>query len=213
MFTGVAWSGNMSSVAIAGQLGIPFATLLSVALLGERIHWRRWLGISLAFAGVLIIGFSPQVFASWQGLAIVVVASFIGAFAMIAIKRIRELHPLELQAWLAWGSLPFLLPLSLWLEDGQIEALVALDSTVVSAVLYSALMASVLAHTAYFALVHRYPVSSIAPVTVLAPLFSVLFSVWLLGDLIDWRLVVGGLMTLSGVAVIVAREGKAPPAA
>ena len=41
MFTGVTLSGNMSSVAIAGQLGVPFATLLSVALLGERIRWRR----------------------------------------------------------------------------------------------------------------------------------------------------------------------------
>ena len=30
MYSGVAISGNMSSVAIAGQLGVPFATLMSV---------------------------------------------------------------------------------------------------------------------------------------------------------------------------------------
>ena len=35
MYSGVAVSGSMSSVAIAGQLGVPFATLMSVALLGE----------------------------------------------------------------------------------------------------------------------------------------------------------------------------------
>jgi hypothetical protein len=30
---------------------------------------------------------------------------------------------------------------------------------------------------------------------------------------LDWRMVVGGLLTLSGVAVIVAREGKVAAAA
>ena len=65
-----------------------------------------------------------------------------------------------------------------------------------------------MAHTAYFALIRRYPVSSVAPVTVLTPLFSVLFSVLLLGDVLDWRMIVGGLLTLSGITVIVARERK-----
>lgn len=212
MFTGVSLSGNMSSVAIAGQLGVPFATLLSVALLGERIRWRRWLGISLSFAGILVLGFSPAVFESARGLLLIVTAAFIGAIGLVAIKRVHELEPLELQAWLAWASLPFLLPLSLLLEQGQLESLAQAGAIGWSALLYSALLASLFAHTAYFALVRRYPVSSVAPVTVLAPLFSVLFSVVLLGDVLDWRMGVGGLMTLSGVAVIIAREGKSAAA-
>jgi O-acetylserine/cysteine efflux transporter len=76
-------------------------------------------------------------------------------------------------------------------------------------VLYSALFASLFAHTAYFALVHRYPVSSVAPLTVLGPVFSVGFAILFLGDVLDWRLLIGGAMTLTGVAVIVMREGKA----
>ena len=208
MFSGVALSGSMSSVAIASQLGVPFATLLSVMLLGERIHWRRWLGIGLAFAGVLVLGFSPEVLASPRGLLIIVLAAFIGAIGLIAVKRVRDLEPLELQAWLAWASLPFLLPLTFLLESGQLESLRQADLVDWSALAYSAVLASLFAHTAYFALIRRYPVSSVAPVTVLSPLFSVLFSVLLLGDQLDWRMVAGGLMTLSGVAVIVIREGR-----
>lgn len=209
MFTGVKLSGNMSSVAIASQLGVPFATLLSVALLGERIRWRRWLGIALSFTGIVVLAFSPDVFSSAQGLVMIVAAAFIGAVGLVAIKRVHELEPLELMAWLAWASLPFLLPLSLLIEDGQLESLAQAGATGWGALLYSAVLASLFAHTAYFALVRRYPVSSVAPVTVLAPVFSVLFSVLLLGDRLDWRMVMGGLMTLSGVAVIVTREGKA----
>ncbi len=208
MFSGVALSGSMSSVAITSQLGVPFATLLSVMLLGEQIHWRRWLGIGLAFAGVLVLGFSPEVLASPRGLLIIMLAAFIGAIGLVAIKRVRDLEPLELQAWLAWASLPFLLPLTFLLESGQFDSLRQADLIDWSALLYSAVFASLFAHTAYFGLIRRYPVSSVAPVTVLSPVFSILFSVLLLGDLLDWRMVAGGLMTLSGVAVIVTREGR-----
>lgn len=206
MYSGVALSGNMSSVAIGGQLGVPFATLLSVMLLGERIHWRRWLGIGMAFAGVVLIGFSPEVLGSWAGLLLVVIAAFVGAVGLVAVKRVRDLEPLELQAWMAWGSVPLLLPLSLLLEDGQLSSLPAAGFTGWSALLYSALLASLVAHTSYFALIRRYPVSAVAPVTVLTPLFSVFFSVLLLGDTLDARMLVGGLLTLSGVTVILARE-------
>jgi O-acetylserine/cysteine efflux transporter len=208
MYSGVALSENMSSVAVSGQLGVPFATLLSVALLGERIHWRRWLGIFMAFVGVVLIGFSPEVFHSWAGLTLVVIAAFVGAVGLVAIKRVRELEPLELQAWLAWGSVPLLLPLSLILEDGQWQSLFTAGTTGWGALLYSAVLASLVAHTAYFALIRRYPVSSVAPVTVLTPLFSVFFSVLLLGDSLDGRMIVGSLLTLTGVTVILLRERR-----
>lgn len=209
MYTGVALSGNMSSVAIAGQLGVPFATLLSVVVLGERIRWRRSLGIALSFAGVVVLGFNPEVIESWQGFAFIVLGAFIGAIGLVAIKRVRDLNALELQAWLSWGSLPVLLMMSFWLEEGQVESLRDIDLAGAGAVLYSALFASLLAHTAYFALVHRYPMSSVAPLTVLGPVFSVAFAILFLGDVLDWRMVIGGVMTLTGVAVIVMREGKA----
>ncbi len=205
MYSGVALSGNMSSVAIAAQLGVPFATLLSIGFLGERIHWRRWLGIGMSFIGVGLIGFSPDVFHSWAGLLLIVVAAFIGAVGLIAIKRVHELEPLELQAWLAWGSVPLLLPLSLVLEDGQLQSLRSAGAIGWGALLYSAALASLVAHTAYFALIRRYPVTSVAPITVLTPIFSVLFSVLLLGDVLDWRMIIGGLLTLTGITVIVVR--------
>ncbi len=212
MYSGVALSGNMSSVALAAQLGVPFATLMSVALLGEVIHWRRWVGIAMSFAGVAVIGFSPEVLNSGAGLLLIVVAAFVGAIGLVAIKRVRDLEPLELQAWLAWGSLPILLPLSLLIEDGQLSSLGEAGLQGWGALLYSAVLASLVAHTAYFALIRRYPVTSVAPVTVLTPLFSVFFSVLLLGDVLDARMVAGGVLTLTGVTVIVMRERKPAPA-
>jgi O-acetylserine/cysteine efflux transporter len=213
MYSGVALSGSMSSVALASQLGVPFATLLSVAFLGERIHWRRWLGIGMSLAGVVLIGFSPEVFESWPGLVLIVVAAFIGAVGLVAIKRVHRLEPLELQAWLAWGSVPVLLPLSLALEDGQAASLASAGTVGWGALIYSAVLASLVAHTAYFAMIRRYPVTSVAPITVLSPLFSVFFSLLLLGDVLDARMILGGLLVLGGVTVILVRERKTVAAA
>jgi len=206
MFIGISMSGSMSSVAIVGQLGVPFTTMLSILLLGETVRWRRWLGILLSFAGVMVLGFNPIVLQSLRGLGLVVLAALVGALGLVAIKRVPAIRPLELQAWFTWTSLPVLLALTWVLEDGQLESLRTLDATGVGAVLYTALAASLVGHTTFFWLVQHYPVTSVAPVTVLAPLFSVFFSVLLLGDVVDWRILAGGALTLAGVAIISMRE-------
>jgi O-acetylserine/cysteine efflux transporter len=210
MFIGIAHSGSMSSVAIAGQLGVPFTTLLSILLLDEKVRWRRWSGILLSFAGVMVIGFNPVVFESLGGLALVVLGALAGSIGLVAIKRVSGIKPLELQAWFSWTSLPVLLALTIILEEGQLASLDALDLTGVGAVLYTALVSSLVGHTIFFALVQRYPVTSVAPVTVMAPVFSVFFAVTLLGESLDWRMIVGGTMTLTGVIVIARREKRLP---
>jgi O-acetylserine/cysteine efflux transporter len=210
MFIGIAHSGSMSSVAIAGQLGVPFTTLLSILILGEEVRWRRWTGIVLSFAGVMLIGFNPIVLESMEGLAMVVLGALSGSVGLVAIKRVHGIKPLELQAWFAWTSLPVLLGLSLALEHGQLASLAALDLTALGAILYTALAASLVGHTVFFALVQRYPITSVAPITVLAPVFSVVFAVLLLGERLDWRIGIGGLMTLGGVVVIALRERRLP---
>lgn len=210
LFVGISMSASMSAVAIAGQLGVPFTTLLSIAVLGETVRWRRWTGILLAFAGVMLIGFNPVVLESLGGLAIVVLSALAGSFGLVAIKRIYDIRPLELQAWFAWTSVPVLLLLTLLLEDGQLESLAAIDLAGTGAVLYTSLASSLFAHTVFFAMVQRYPVTSVAPLTVLAPLFSVVFAILLLGETLDWRLLVGGAMTLGGVVIIALRERRLP---
>lgn len=208
MFVALAKAQNVSSVAIAGQLGVPFTTLLSVALLGETVRWRRWTGIALAFVGVCIMGFDPQVFAHAPSLGFAVASAFVGSLGLIAIKKLPPIAPLELQAWFAWVSWPLLLALSLAFE--RPDATVLRDVTLVgwSAVLYTTVAASLFAHTCFFLLVQRYPVTSVAPLTVLSPVFAVVFCVTLLGDQLTPRLTLGSLCTLLGVLIITLRERR-----
>lgn len=208
MFTGLALARDVSTVAIATQLGVPITTLLSVWLLGETIRWRRILGIALAFGGVVLIGFDPQVLVYWEGLALVIVSCVFGSLGLIYIKRLKGVGPLELQAWLAVTSWPILIALSLLLEEGQWAAVQGASWTGWGAVLFTALVNSLLAHTAMFYLIQRYPVTSVAPLTLLSPIFSIVFSVTLLHETLTSRMLLGGAITLLGVFIVAARDRK-----
>jgi O-acetylserine/cysteine efflux transporter len=207
-FWGLAMASNVAAVAIANQLSVPFSTLLSVALLGEIVHWRRWTGISLSFGGVLIMGFDRDIASQWQSLSLVIGGAFIGCIGLIAIKKLHGFSPLELQAWIAWLSLPVLLVLSLEFERPDLGALAHVSLGAWGALLYTAIAASLVAHTTYFYLVQRYPVTSVAPVTTLSPLFSVVLCVLFLGEVLSERLIAGGVCTLAGVAIITLREKR-----
>jgi O-acetylserine/cysteine efflux transporter len=64
------------------------------------------------------------------------------------------------------------------------------------------------AHTGWYYLLSRYPVTSLSPLTLLSPLFGVCFGVTLLHDQLTWRMVLGGAITLLGVFIVLVRERK-----
>lgn len=208
LFAGLAIAQNVSAVAIASQLGIPFTTLLSVALLGETVRWRRWTGIALSFAGVMIIGLDPVVFGFWPSLVLVIASALVGSLGVIAVKRLPEFRPLEVQAWFSWVSLPVLALLALIAHRPGLAELRAIPPQAWAAVAYTAIFGSLIAHTGFYYLVQRYPVTSVAPLTTLSPVFSVIFGITLLGDAMTPRIAVGGLVTLIGVLIITLRERR-----
>jgi len=179
-----------------------------VWLLGERIRWRRWLGIGLAFSGIVVISLDPRAFAYWEGLLLVALSCIANSFGLIFIKRLQGIRALQLQAWVAAVGAPVLLALSLVTESGQMQALVAADARAWAALAYTAVLSSLVAHTGWYYLLSRYPVTSLSPLTLLSPVFGVFFGVTLLHDQLTWRMLFGGAMTLVGVFIVLLRERK-----
>lgn len=208
-FAAIRRASSVSSVAIASQLSVPFATLLSVALLDETVRWRRWTGIVLSFIGVGIMGFDPRIGERWESLALVVASAFCGALGLIAVKKLRGFTPLELLAWTMWIGLPVLLLTTLRVEHPDFAQLPH-DVTWKgwASLAFAAIAASLIAHTGYFHLVQKYPVTSVAPLTTLSPVFSVIFGVTLLGDPLSAQILIGGACTLLGVVIITLREKR-----
>ena len=208
LFAGIFLTEDAATVAVASQMGVPFSTLMSIWFLGETIRWRRTLGIVLAFGGIVIISFDPRVFAYWEGLALVVASSFVSALGLIFLKRLKGIRALELQSWVALVGGVILLMLSLILEGGQVTAVRNATWEGWAALFFTTVMSSLIAHTAWYYLVGRYPVTSLSPITLLSPLFGIFFGVTLLNDQLTARMLAGGAVTLIGVLIVVLREKR-----
>lgn len=205
-YGGLAAAEDVSTVAIAVQLGVPFSTIMSILFLNEKVYWRRWSGIALSFLGVMVIGFDPKVFTYIDGLMLVVAAAFVGSIAMIFMRQLRDVPVFQLQAWIALLSWPLLFLFSAIMEQDQLEAIRSASWLGWSGVLYTAIGASLIGHAGMYYLLQRYEVTQTAPLTLLAPIWGVIFSVLLLGDTLTERMLIGGIMTLVGVGIVSMRQ-------
>ena len=214
MFSGVSFA-TASASAIAIELYVPFATILSMIFLGDKLGWRRALGISMAFAGVAIIALGEHGEGAngetrmALGIGLVAAGAFSEAVGAILVKKSIAFKPHELLAWFAVVGAVGLWLMTLLFETGQAAAFEQSDKgLVIGAIIYSAVGASIFGHTAYYWLLQRLPVSVVAPSMLLTTVMAVFFSVLLLGDPFGLRLVAGGLMTLGGVGFVLYRNAR-----
>ena len=198
-----------SAAAVVIQVGVPITTLLSVVMLGERIHWRRGLGIALTLAGVLLVVWHPAGVALSAGLWFIVACAAAGSLGAILMKQMDNVAPLRFQAWVALVSFGPLAAATASFEHGQVAAALAAGWPFVAAMLFSAFAVSLGAHTAYYFLIARYEANLLAPLTLMTPLATIGFGVALTGDRLDARMVVGTLLALGGVLIVALRRRPA----
>lgn len=210
MFVGLKLS-TASAAAVVLQLGMPMTVLLSMLMLGEKIRWRRGAGIALTFAGALAVMWDPHGFRITPGLLFVAAAAFTGSLGAILIKGMEGVKPLTYQAWVGFASVWPLLALSAILEPGQVQAGIAAGWPFVVAVLFSALVVSLAAHSGYYVLIQRYEANLISALTLLTPLFTIGLGVALLHDPFGLRMLAGTAVALLGVLIIALRGNQVMP--
>ena len=203
MFTALSKSSDASSIALVHQLYVPFATIIAAVIYHEAVGARRWIGMTISFAGVVVIGFEPNVFQHLDAFILAIAAAFAGGLAIVQGRRTIGISVLSLQFWFSLYGLIVIAFFSLATEEGQLESLVDPEWTGILAVIFATVFGAVLAQGGRYYLVQRYPVSMVAPLMLLTPVFAVLGGVVLLGDVLTWRLLLGGLFVISGLGVIV----------
>ncbi|MEZ5947013.1 MAG: DMT family transporter [Hyphomonas sp.] len=206
-------NAEASAVAVTGQLGVPISTLMSMAFLGEVVGWRRGLGIMLSFAGVMMIAFDPASFQISTGLLYVIACAFIGSYGGILMKQMPPLTGLQVQAWVGLFSFAPLFAVSgLW-EHGQVEAYIHGGWRVWAASLFAILGVSIFGHGGFYTLIKKYDVSLLSPLTLMTPIWGVVFGIVLLNEPISPRLAIGATMALAGVFIIAVRQNRRLPEA
>ena len=214
LFSGLA-SADASAVAVVGQLGVPFSTLMSMVFLGEVVRWRRGIGIFLAFAGAIVIAVDPNTFQLSVGLIYVVIAALVASAAGILMKRMPSISALQMQAWIGLFSFAPLFAFSALLEGGQDNWGRFIDGgwLVWAATLFAVLGVSVFGHGGFYSLIKKYDISLLSPLTLMTPVWGVVLSMLLLGESLTPQLLIGAAISLGGVFVILVRPNRAMPEA
>lgn len=198
-----------SEAAIVSQAGVPITTLLSIVMLGERIAWRRALGISMTLAGVLLVVWEPG-FAVSTGMLFILASAFFGSLGAVLMKQMDEIAPLRFQAWVGLMGFTVLTPVSLILERPDWSIVQAAGWPFIAALLFSALIVSVVAHTAYYVLIQRYEANLLSPLTLITPLATIGLGVAITGDHLDTQMIAGSAIALTGVLIVALRRTRAP---
>jgi drug/metabolite transporter (DMT)-like permease len=210
------WAEQWVPSGLAAVLFATFPLLTTLiahfALPGERLTGRAIIGALVGFAGVAVI-FSED-FHALGGSKVATAASFLlisplcAALGGVAVKRWGAgIHPVSTAA-VPMGLTALLMgALSLVLDSGH-HATFTTPS--ILALLYLAVCGSALPFTLYFWLLQHQTASRMSLVNYVTPVIAVTVGTLFLDEPFTARIVAGAALVILGVAVVMAKSGRAP---
>jgi len=202
-----------SAAAITIELYVPFSIILSVLVFKDKIGVYKVFGILLAFTGVIIIAAAKSDDTAGPyfllGILLMVGAAMSEAVGAILVKLVNGVGPLKLLSWFAIIGSAVLWPLSFIFEDNQLDAFAPENRTTFAfALAYSALLVSIVAHGSYYWLLQRLPIYIVSSTGLMTTVIAVIASAIILNEPLTMNLLLGGLITLSGIALILERKNR-----
>jgi drug/metabolite transporter (DMT)-like permease len=201
-------AAGTASLIIA--LNPAFTYALSVLTLGERLAWRRALGLAVAFGGLFVIvrwGSGRSVTLDDAGYALLtMLAPLNWAIYTVTGKALVARHP-PLLVTGASMILAGLFSLA-FVRPSLLAQLPGLPASFWWADLFLAVPCTVFAFAVWFGALQRMPAGRVAGFVYLVPMFAVTFSRFLLDEPITAGLILGASILIVGVWLVNRREGR-----
>jgi len=190
-----------SLAAILNSTTVMFTAVVAAVWMGDALTPRKVVGVVLGIVGVtVLVGWDPIIM-NWVVLLSVgamLVASLAYALGSVYAKRtFAGSPPLAIAIGQLTAAATLMLPLAaLSVPDERPSTIVVLS------VLGLALPSTALAYMLYFRLIENVGPTSTSTVTLLVPLFGLLFGVVLLDEPVGLGTLVGLVLILSSVTLI-----------
>jgi len=199
---------DIATCAIINQLCVPFACIMSVFFYKDLIGRWRLAGLLLAFIGITVVFGSPHLGASWIGSVYALGAAFFFATYSVLLKKYPRVTGMQILGYVCLFGIPQLALLSFIFESPSKEMFEGATVVTWFGLAYTILLSSIIGHGLWNYLMQTHAVSKIAPFSLLVPISGVFFGQMVYKEPITWELILGGLITLAGVAIIVVRRPK-----
>jgi O-acetylserine/cysteine efflux transporter len=212
LFVGMDVGMPAGLASLVLQVQAFFTIGFAVVLLGERPRAMQAAGLALAAAGLALVASGLDGVATPGGFALVIGAAAAWGIGNVAIKRAAPPDPLRFMTWICVVPPLPLLALSLAFEGPRRvgDALAGIDLGGMGAVAYIAFAATTLGWGAWAYLLRHYTTGTVAPFSLLVPVFGLGFAALLLGEPMTVRTVVAGVLVVSGVLLTQRAPGISP---
>lgn len=216
---GLAWFAGQFGLLFSGMAaGMPaglasatlqsqafFSVFIAAPVLGERPSLRQLAGGFAAMGGLTVIGLSAgSGGVTLIGLLMTIAAAFFWATGNVLLRSSAKVDMLAAVVWLSLVPPLPLLGLSLLIEGPQAAAaLTTVSWTGIGAIVYTAAAATVFGFGSWGHSIKLYPVSTVAPFSLLVPVFGTLAAAILLGERFPPMQLAGMVLIASGLVIAV----------
>ena len=209
VFGAMAMGSDIPTAVITVQLGVPFSCLLSAIWFNDKLGAWRSFGLMIAFVGIILIAGTPNVVEHFLPFCMIMAGAFCWALSNVMIKKEGAVNILEMLGWMSLLSVPQLMLLSLLFEGANQWQLIATTTFYAGlSIAYSAIFSTVIAYGLWYYLLTQCEVSRITPFNLTVPVFAIAVGQILYPVELSLQIIIGGLITLSGVAIIAIRRPK-----
>jgi O-acetylserine/cysteine efflux transporter len=173
------------------QTQVFFTILLAGVINGERLRAFQVVALVVTLAGILIILQHTDATTTALGLALVLAAAASWAASNIVVRSTPGVDMFAFVVWASFFSAVPLFAMSFLLEGWPAikTGLSSATSATWGAVAWQAVANTLFGYAVWSALLSRYPVATIAPMSLLVPIFGMGASAVALGEpLDDWKL-------------------------
>lgn len=205
LFTGMAHGMPEGLSSLVLQCQAPFTVLAAALLLRERTGLRQLLGISVAIAGLLVIGAGRGGDVPLGSLLLVIGAGASWALGSICNRKAGAGNGFALMVWASLYAAPPLALASLALDGpGRIgHALGHVHLAPALGLLYVVGLSTFVGLGAWVVLISKYPASSVAPYTLGVPPIGMLASAVVTHEHMNALELAGAAVVLVGLVAIV----------
>jgi drug/metabolite transporter (DMT)-like permease len=175
---------------------------------GDRISWRKLVGIMLAFGGVTLVFLDPAAALSdlKMGDMIILTAAFVWACNGVYTKRIlRDLSPFQVVLYPTLVATPLFFIEALVFEEVMIRRI---ETQVVLAVMYQAVVATAFGFVAWNTLLRKYGAVAMHSFIFIMPMAGVLLGGLILKEPITPNVITALLLIVTGILLVNAKGRK-----
>lgn len=212
LFSAMAFGMPAGLASLVLQSQALFTLIFAALILKEQIKPMQILAMLVAGSGLYIIGSSgvhsttSHLVMTGVGFGLTLAAAMCWALGNIVNRSINQRGynaNIGLVVWSAWiPPIPFLIA-SYYIEGPElmINSLVNIDISSILALLYLALMASIVGYSLWSYLLERYPAAQVAPLTLGVPVVGLTAAAIFLNETLSWQQGLGIALVLVGLLI------------